>query len=131
RSAMRVAIHLRAYLPLYVMAIGFVLLAALLPTVNKTSTGPGGLASGDLGANGAPAAGGADAGAPGAAGAPAAAGANGALAGGRAGAGTGGVTPGAGSVPVAPGVAKPQVGAGTTRGGFPCPPSNRQLPWTQ
>src|SRR2546427_8482225 len=36
RSAMRLAIHLRAYLPLYVMAIGFVLLATLLPTVNKT-----------------------------------------------------------------------------------------------
>src|SRR4051794_31671367 len=36
KSAMRLAIHLRAYLPLYVMALGFVLVAAVLPTVNKS-----------------------------------------------------------------------------------------------
>src|SRR4051812_3295507 len=43
RSALRLAIHLRAYLPLYVMALGFVVLAALLPTVNKTSASESGL----------------------------------------------------------------------------------------
>src|SRR4051794_3110346 len=35
RGYLRLAVHLRAYLPLYVMAIGFVLLATLLPTVSN------------------------------------------------------------------------------------------------
>src|SRR5438128_10943285 len=34
---MRLAIHLRAYIPLYVMAIGFVLLAPVRPPVTKSS----------------------------------------------------------------------------------------------
>src|SRR5207249_3500436 len=118
------------YLPLYVMAIGFVLVAVLLPTVNKTSSGAGGLGTSEAGVSGGPAGGGATAGAGSAAGGGQTGGS--AVAGGGAGgAATGSAAAGSRAVPVAPGVEKPQVGTGTTRGGFPCTPGTRQLPWTQ
>src|SRR3954471_1937546 len=78
RGAMRLAIHLRAYLPLYVMAVGFVMVATLLPTVNKPASTAAGTygaptAGGQVAADpgGGPAAASGDAGA--AAGGPAAA----------------------------------------------------------
>ncbi len=125
RSALRLAYHIRRYALLYVCGALGSLALGLFPTVSGTGLG-GKLAAGasnqygnssQFQAGSTAGAGGLTAGGPGAGTA------------GPGGAGSGANGPGGPST--AAGVGAVQVGTGTTRGGFPCKPGVRQLPFSQ
>ena len=138
RSSLRVAYHLRRYVAVYVLGTLGLLTLAILPTVGNAgspqASGPG------TGIYGAGSRGGASSGS----GAPGSSGALGDASGGPAIAGSGGAGGGAGeagggaagAAGSAGGAASAQsstvqVGAGVTRGGFPCKPGVAQLPFSK
>ena len=132
-SVVRLAMHLRAYLPLYAMGLAVVLIVALFPSVHGRGSGE---ASGKLSTGGVESSGGAAGAGGGAteAGATGAAAAGGAAGGGAAGvsaagggSAAGGRAGGAASAPIA----KVAIGQGTTRGGFDCKPGVNQIPFSE
>ncbi|HZT67090.1 MAG TPA: hypothetical protein VFA11_14980 [Acidimicrobiales bacterium] len=134
RTVVRIAVHLRRHLPLYAIAAGVLLVAAIVPTVVTQSGGTSaGGGTGTVGAGQSPAANGQGAAGSGALGANASGSAGAGGVGGSAGGGVGG----AGSAAsVAQALAtqplgKLNVGTGTTRGGFACAPGVHQIPWSE
>jgi hypothetical protein len=125
RSALRLAYHIRRYALLYVCGALGALALSLFPTVAGGGLGNG-LSAGGSNQYGNPSqfqagstagAGGVTTGGPGAA------------AGGPGGTGSGAIA--ANGPSTAAGIGTVQTGAGTTRGGFPCKPGVRQLPFSQ
>src|SRR3954471_14198431 len=132
RAALRATFHLRRYMPLYAFATIWVLMIALVPTINHQNNGGTKVASagGENGAATEQAAG--DAGTAGATGDVAATGgstsAGGTQAAGGAGAkGTSGAAPGS---PASKPIAAVQTGTGVTKNGVACKPGVRQVPYS-
>lgn len=153
RNAVRTAVHVRRHLPLYVIAVAVLLVAALVPTVAIGSGGQGSSGTGSVNASGGTGTGsgsgggtvasGSGTGASGALGGSSAAGAGEtsglsgtSSSGGASGAGatgSGGYQPGGGATSTGSSnqpLGQVHVGTGTTVGGFKCTPGVSQIPWS-